>query len=106
MRTQGLPKQDTLAERNSRRHQQVEQLNPPHRPIPNTGHIRFPNGVERQKVEAWVRSYTLRGFDLRSMELLGTEGSRRTMVKGLKRAIQLQQELLLHENWDGTPRQN
>ena len=84
----------------------MELQDSPHRPIPNTGHIRFPNGFERQKVEAWVRIYTRRGFDLRNMELVGTESSKRSMVKGLKRAVQLQQELLLHENWDGTPKQN
>ena len=79
------------------------QLQKPHRPIPGIDHIRFPSWCDRQAAESFVRRYTERGFDLRLMEPAGER--KRSLIKGLRRVVQMQQALLKYENWDGTPRQ-
>lgn len=79
-------------------HNPVANLSPkPHRPIPGTDHIRLPEGFDRRELEAWVRRYTERGFDLREMQLDGPMAT--SMAKGLKRAIAFQQALIRAEGW-------
>jgi len=76
----------------------VNELNPkPHRPIPNTDDIRLPAWCERSALEAWVRRWTDRGYDLRNMEFVGRHA--RALAKGIKAAIAMQQRLIEHEGW-------
>ena len=80
------------------------ELQAPHRPIPTRQKLTPPDGVDYAAAEAWVRRRTRKRINLANYVWEGSDETRKSRERFLKFARVLQKELLLHENWDGTPR--
>ena len=78
---------------------------PEYREIPGTRHIGFPSWADRLATHEKVRRYTERGVDLRIFKPYEHGKHSRSLVKGLKRMVELQTILINQQNKNGAPRQ-